>query len=175
VWFRHAGFGPAEEYRAVLECPVRFQSERSGIVFEDAALDAPRAGSDPRLAGFLQAHAEVLLAKLPDDATFAEQVRAALVAELREGEPDVAKVARRLGTSARSLQRRLQEEGASFRAVVDDARLELSRVYLGEKNLSIADIAYLLGYSDPAAFTRAFKRWTGRSPRAGEPSARAPA
>jgi AraC-like DNA-binding protein len=166
VWFRHAGFGPPEEYRAVLGCPVRFERERSGIVFADAVLDAPRVESDPELAGFLQAHAEVLLAKLPDGATFVEQVRAALVTELREGEPDVAKVARRLATSARSLQRRLQQEGSSFRAVVDDARLDLARVYLGEKNLSIADISYLLGYSDPAAFTRAFKRWTGRSPRA---------
>jgi AraC-like DNA-binding protein len=168
VWFPHAPLGPLEEYRRVLQCDVQFESARSGVVVDDALLDAPRAGSDPRLANLLQAHADILLARVPAEATFAQQVRGAVATELREGEPDIAKVARRLATSARSLQRRLQEEGASFRAMVDATRLELADVYLGEKHLSIADIAYLLGYSEPPAFIRAYKRWTGRTPTAGD-------
>ncbi|MET0595868.1 MAG: AraC family transcriptional regulator ligand-binding domain-containing protein [Polyangiaceae bacterium] len=164
VWLPHAPLGPLEEYRRVLQCDVRFESPRSGVVIDDAILDAPREGSDPRLANLLQAHADTLLARVPAEATFAQQVRGAVVAELREGEPDIAKVARRLATSARSLQRRLQEEGSSFRGMVDATRHELADVYLGEKHLSIADIAYLLGYSEPPAFIRAYKRWTGRTP-----------
>lgn len=164
VWLPHAPLGPASEYRRVLHCDVRFESERCGVVVDDALLDAPRAGSDPGLANLLQAHADILLARVPAEATFAEQVRGAVVAELREGEPDITKVARRLATSSRSLQRRLHEERSSFRAMVDATRHELANVYLGEKNLSIADIAYLLGYSEPPAFIRAYKRWTGRTP-----------
>jgi AraC-like DNA-binding protein len=83
---------------------------------------------------------------------------------LREGEPGISSVAEALATSERSLQRRLQAEGSSFRDVVDEARHKLALPYLGDPNLSLTDVAYLLGYSEGAAFTRAFKRWTGLAP-----------
>jgi len=70
-------------------------------------------------------------------------------------------VAEALATSERSLQRRLQAEGSSFRDVMDEARHKLAVAYLGDSNLSLTDVAYLLGYSEGAACTRAFKRWTG--------------
>jgi AraC-like DNA-binding protein len=167
AWLSHAPFGPAEEYRRVLGCETRFNQPRSGVLFDDTLLDAPGARSDPKLESLLQAHADVLLARAPADASLAQQVRGAIIAELRAGEPDVERIARRLATSARSLQRRLQEEGTSFRAVVDATRLELAELYLGDDNLSIADVSYLLGYSEAPAFIRAFKRWTGRTPSAG--------
>ena len=69
-----------------------------------------------------------------------------------------------MATSERSLQRKLQAEGVSFRDVVDEARHKLAVVYLGDQNLSLTDVACLLGYSEAAAFTRAFKRWTGQAP-----------
>jgi AraC-like DNA-binding protein len=86
------------------------------------------------------------------------------VGAIAQGEPEVAAVARALATSDRSLQRRLQEEGTSFRGVVDDARRELAVGYLGDRRMTVAEVAYLLGYSEASAFVRAFKRWTGKTP-----------
>jgi AraC-like DNA-binding protein len=87
-----------------------------------------------------------------------------VVQRLREGEPGMASVAEALATSERSLQRKLQTEGVSFRDVVDEARHKLALLYLGDQSLSMLDVACLLGYSEAAAFTRAFKRWTGSAP-----------
>ena len=102
-----------------------------------------------------------MLAETPATATFRERVRRAVVERLREGEPSIAGVAQALATSERSLQRKLQAEGVSFRDVVDEARHKLAVVYLGDRTLSLTDVACLLGYSEAAAFTRAYKRWTG--------------
>ncbi|HWO08502.1 MAG TPA: helix-turn-helix transcriptional regulator, partial [Polyangiaceae bacterium] len=76
-----------------------------------------------------------------------------------------ALIARRLGLGERTLQRRLRDEGTSFAALLDEARAELARSYLGDSKLAIFEVAYLLGYSEPSAFNRAFRRWTGKSPR----------
>jgi AraC-like DNA-binding protein len=73
--------------------------------------------------------------------------------------------ARRLGLSARTLQRRLAGEGASFEQLVDAVRSELAARYLEDRRLSLNDVAFLLGYSDVGAFHRAHKRWTGKTPR----------
>jgi AraC-like DNA-binding protein len=74
------------------------------------------------------------------------------------------RVARDLGTSRRTLQRRLADAGASYQGLLDETRREAAERYLTESSLSIAEVAYLLGYSEPSAFHRAFKRWFGRSP-----------
>jgi AraC-like DNA-binding protein len=91
-------------------------------------------------------------------------VRQQLVERLRDGEPEQGAVARPLGLSERTLQRRLRDEGTTFGALVDDVRLELARMYLGDPELAIFEVAFLLGYSEPSAFNRAFRRWTGASP-----------
>jgi AraC-like DNA-binding protein len=164
VWFSHAPLGPSEEYQQVLGCPVRFERETTGLRFDEAALDSPGSRHDPQLFRLLESHAERLLAETPATTTFRQRVRRIVIRRLREGEPDIVGVAQALSTSERSLQRRLQAEGVSFRDVVDDARHELARLYLGDKTLTVTDVACLLGYSEAAAFTRAFKRWTGRTP-----------
>ena len=82
---------------------------------------------------------------------------------LRDDEGHVDRVAKRLGLTARSLQRRLKDEGSSFNGVREQVRKDLSRRYLDD-NLSIAEISFLLGFSEPSAFFRAFKRWTGQTP-----------
>ena len=92
------------------------------------------------------------------------QARRVVLGAIAQGEPEVAAVARSLATSERSLQRRLQEEGTSFREVVDDARKQLAVGYLGDRRLAVSEVAYLLGYSEAGAFVRAFKRWTGKTP-----------
>ena len=164
AWFVHAPLGPAAEYEQVLGCPVRFERERSGLRFDDEALEAPARSHDPNLFRLLESHAMRVLAETPTAVTFRERVRNAVVQRLRDGEPGIANIAEALALSERSLQRKLQTEGVSFRDVVDEARHKLALVYLGDQSLSMTDVACLLGYAEGAAFTRAFKRWTGHAP-----------
>jgi AraC-like DNA-binding protein len=164
VWLTHAAQGPLDDYRQILGCPVHFQRERMALRYDDEALQAPALRHDPHLFAILESHAERVLAELPAASTFRDRVRRAVMQQLREGEPGIASVAAGLATSDRSLQRKLQAEGVSFRDVVDEARHKLAVVYLGDQSLSLTDVACLLGYSEAAAFTRAFKRWTGRAP-----------
>jgi AraC-like DNA-binding protein len=92
------------------------------------------------------------------------RVRAAIQQELiTTHHPNIEGVARALGTSPRTLQRRLLEEGTSFRDVVEEVRAELARRYLGER-VALHDVAFRLGYAEVSAFLRAFKRWTGMTP-----------
>lgn len=164
VWFTHAPLGPAEDYQQVLGCPARFERDRIGMRFDDDDLATPARRPDPQLFRLLESHAERVLAETPATASFRGRVRRAVVQRLREGEPGIGAIAEELATSERSLQRRLQAEGVSFRDVVDEARHKLALVYLGDPSLSLGDVACLLGYSEGAAFTRAFKRWTGQAP-----------
>jgi AraC-like DNA-binding protein len=90
-------------------------------------------------------------------------VRRVLRSALSNADPQLSATAKRLGLTARSLQRRLQDEGTSFQALRDETRRALADRYLTE-GLSLAEISFLLGFSEPSAFFRAFKRWTGRTP-----------
>lgn len=164
AWFSHAPLGPLADYQKVLGCLVRFEQDRTGLRFDDEDLEAPARRHDPQLFRLLESHAARVLAETPATASFRERVRNAVVERLRDGEPGIAAIAEALATSERSLQRRLQTEGVSFRDVVDEARHKLATQYLGDETLSMTDVACLLGYSEAAAFTRAFKRWTGLAP-----------
>jgi AraC-like DNA-binding protein len=163
VEFAHRTTGNLASYRAWFDAPVRFGAERTQIVFPSAALDASLVSADPKLLAILMRAANEVAAKKPADATLASQVARIVGEALRNDESDVDRVAKRLGMTSRSLQRRLKDEGTSFNAVREDVRKELSRRYLAD-NLSIAEISFLLGFSEPSAFFRAFKRWTGTTP-----------
>lgn len=155
-----------EEYRRVFGCPLRFDAERTALCFPREALGRPMASSDPRLHAVLERAAADVLARLQPAVGVAAQVRRVLSEELRGGTPTLEHVARRLAMGARTLNRRLQLEGTSFQQQLADLRHELARCYLADRRLSIAEVGYLLGFSEPSAFHRAFKRWTGQSPQA---------
>jgi AraC-like DNA-binding protein len=93
-----------------------------------------------------------------------DRVRATIRRELAGGDPSLDQVARELGTSRRSLQRRLADENLTYAQVLDDVRSTMARAYLAQRELSIAEVGYLLGFSEQSSFTRAFRRWTGVSP-----------
>ncbi|WP_427891356.1 AraC family transcriptional regulator ligand-binding domain-containing protein [Kribbella sp. GL6] len=113
------------------------------------------------------------LADLQASATVAERVRAALVETLPAGDPSITAVTNQLGTTARTLQRQLSQEGTSFQAVLAGTRENLARHYLAGGNLRTSEIAFLLGYNDTNSFYRAFKTWTGATPEAIRATARA--
>lgn len=165
VCFEHPKPRVISEHRRIFQAPVHFGSARTELVFKAALLELRLPKADPALAALLQRSAQALLGPEGDCDTFAAQVRHVLSIMSGSHDLQVSSVARKLGTSARTLQRRLQEEGASFHALVSEVRSTRAQKYLREDQLAICEIAYLLGFSQPSAFHRAFQRWTGMTPR----------
>ena len=155
--------GDPVPYRAWFDAPVTFGAEHTQLAFPAAALASPLASSDPALLQILTRAAEELKKQAPAPTTLAAQVSRVLADSLRSDEASVGQIAKRLGMTERSLQRRLKDEHTSFNAVREDVRKQLARRYLDDK-LAIAEISFLLGFSEPSAFFRAFKRWTGMTP-----------
>ena len=123
-------------------------------------------GSDPALFAVLDTHARMLLEKLPNPAEIVSQVREALEAELRGGDPHLESIAGRLAMSPRTLQRRLRDEGLVFNDVLDAMRFRAARTYLARPDVAGSEVAYLLGFAEQSSFNRAFKRWSGQTPTA---------
>ena len=163
VELAHVAPGDVAPYRAWFDAPVVFGADTTQLVMPATALDASLVSSDPALLAILSRAADELARKTPTDPLLTAQVKRVLHEALRSDDAHVDVVAKRLGVTARSLQRRLADEGTSFQAVREEVRRELARRYLTE-GLPIADISFLLGFSEPSAFFRAFKRWTGETP-----------
>ena len=134
------------------------------LVLPRALLDRPLVSPNEGLFAYLERHAEALQARVAGSASLASRVRELLSARIRQGEPEQAAIAQALAMSERTLQRRLQDEGVTFAVLLDDVRADLGRMYLADPKLAIFEVAFLLGYSEPSAFNRAFRRWTGTSP-----------
>ena len=170
VGFHHPPPGNSSEHERIFRAPVRFNWPVNELVFDRSYLELPLAGGDPGLADVLDRHAERLLAELPKPEWLADRVRGLLGERLKGGHPlpeevSLETVSRQLGLTGRTLQRRLKEEGASFQGLVDELRREAAMSDLKSPGAAISEIAYRLGFSDPSAFHRAFKRWTGTTPK----------
>ena len=163
VCFTHEP-GDVAEYAEVLGCAIRVNASWSGWTLSKAAMSLPLRRRDPILRRWLERQAADILARLPASGDLRDEVRHALTSQLTAGDLRIDVVARRLATTPRTLQRRLSRAGTSFAAMCDDARREAAQTYLADTTLSIAEVTYLLGYSEPTAFHRAFKRWLGTTP-----------
>lgn len=159
----HRSAGDPATYRAWFDAPVTFGAPINQLVFPAAALDATLVSSDPALLSILTRTADALQKDKPADPSLEAQVARVLREALRANEGHVEIVAKRVGMTPRSLQRRLKDENTSFNAVREQVRRDLTQRYLAD-NLSISEISFLLGFSEPSAFFRAFKRWTGMTP-----------
>lgn len=166
---------PARDYARAFGAPARLRASRNAAVYSRAAWEAPIPSREALLNQTLRRHARLLLdrRRAGDRDTIAGRVHARLLASSRVGLAPVGEVAAHLAMSARSLQRRLRDEGTSFEAIGRDVLASLAEAYLGDRGLSVSETAYLLGFSEPSAFSRAFRRWTGVTPRAFRRRARA--
>jgi AraC-like DNA-binding protein len=164
VRFPHPAPDNTSEHRRLFGCSVRFGHDRGELVFSRDLLDMPFLSADPNLQAILEAQVVTMLQKLPKGEAVTDAVRRHLAGELCDGEPTLEQIAPRLHMSARTLHRRLEDEGTSFRQLLADVRRELAARHLSERRLAIGEIAFLLGFSEPSAFHRAFKRWTGHAP-----------
>ncbi len=164
IRFPHAAQDAASEINRLAGCPVVFDSERCEMILSLSALELPIPGYDPNLRAHLMEYGNRLRAEAqPALSDLRTQVEAILVANLPGRIVQADEVAANLGMSRRTFARRLCTQGISYRNVLDELRCDLACSYL-RGDLSIAEIAFFLDYADQAAFSTAFKRWTGHSP-----------
>lgn len=162
----HPRPGHAAEYDRILRAPVKFVATRNAYLFDTRYLEHPIALQPRYVFGVLSEHAQGLMNELEKSKTTRGRVEARLLPALHTGTANIDTIARTLGMSRQTLYRRLKEEGATFEEVLEALRHRMALHYLQGRNVSVNETAYLVGFSDPAAFSRAFKRWTGKSPKA---------
>jgi AraC-like DNA-binding protein len=153
------------EFERVLGCPIEAGAAWNGVSISRDVWMLPLRRRDPVLRRVLENQARGVVDRLSASGTAAAEVMRLLDAEVAAGaDTRIDRVARRLATSPRTLQRRLAAEGLSFQKVLDNWRRDAAQRHLARSALSIGEIAYLLGFSEPAPFHRAFKRWYGVTP-----------
>lgn len=164
VEFRH---GRPEEARTIerrFGCPVRYGQDRIALFLKRKLLDHAVEAADDELLKILKRHCRQIIGTRPRTKGLAFEVRELIIALLPNGQPMIDDVARDLGMSSRTLRRRMADQGLIYKEIVEDVRHKLARRYLSDKRINLKQVAYLLGYSDRAAFNHAFRRWTGSSP-----------
>ena len=156
--------GSLAEHEQVFGCPVKAGREANQFVLARRAWELANQVASAELLRTLEEHADRLLATLRGGEVVETAVARHLMVELRGGDPSLETIAKRMGMSPRTLQRRLQLEQSSFNDILDRTRKHFASCYLQERGLQLTEIAYLLGFSEQSAFTRAFQRWYGVSP-----------
>jgi AraC-like DNA-binding protein len=158
--------GAYSELAEAFGCDVEFSADGDELAWQNAARNLPVVSADHHLNKLLIKYCEEALARRPSShGSFRASIENEIVPLLPHGRARTSEIATRLGVSQRTLTRRLAAEGATFSAVLENLRGDLARRYLAEEELSISQIAWLLGYREVSAFTHAFKRWAGQTPR----------
>jgi AraC-like DNA-binding protein len=165
VWFEHDRPACHREYARVFGGVEHFGQGATSIAFDRGLVDRPQLHQHPELFSMLRGEAERKLERVTQGLGLADRLRQYLIARPAANIPDMATAARELGMSDRSLRRRLAIEGTSYRQLVQET-LEMSAGHmLRAPHRSIQETAVALGFADAAAFHRAFKRWTGMTPK----------
>lgn len=154
------------EYDRIFQVPIQFSSEMNAIRFGEELLSVRVAAPNQYVSRLVQRQAETLLKHLDDSSPTRAHVENLLLLTMHTGETSIDVVARKLGLSRQTLFRKLRDEGVTFERVLDELRHRMALEYLTVEKMSVNETAYLVGFSHAAAFSRAFKRWTGSSPRA---------
>jgi len=151
-------------HRQYFGCPIQLGAPGDALVLKSVDLKSPFAGYNPEMLSLLTPVLASALEELRADGSTGEQVKTVLKRNLAIGRAELSYVARDLGVSERTLQRRITGEGTTFRSLLSQARRDLGRQLLFARDRSINEVAYLLGYQDANAFHRAFRKWEGVSP-----------
>jgi len=162
--FTHAAPAYRAEYERIFRAPVAFAQKWNALRVDEAVV-THRVAILPRFAfAPLIDRADALMQKLEAQKTTRGEVERLLVAILHTGEANIDTIAEKLGASRQTLWRNLKSEGVTFEQVLDELRCKMALDYLAARKVSVYETAFLVGFSDPAAFSRAFKRWTGMTP-----------
>lgn len=156
--------GPNHDYDAFFQCPVHYGAKRNALILHSADLDRPFPNHNRELLEILTPALTAALSDVRMASGVGDQVKLVLKRRLASGRPDLGEVASDLGMSERTLQRRIGQAGASFRALLAEARRELGRDLLANPELDVYEVACLLGFQDTSSFYRAFRDWEGMTP-----------
>ena len=168
---RFAGQAPAgkarvAKYQQLFGCPVYYGQLRDEFVFDSRYLSFPLVHNERTLKEFLKAapYPLMVMSSSRDDGSLVARVRAMIGHDFSQGLPSFERITAALNMSAPTLRRRLKKEGTNFQQLKDECRRDASMAYLGNSALSINAVAALMGFTDPSAFHRCFKKWTGTTP-----------
>jgi AraC-like DNA-binding protein len=162
---KHSLVSGRARYEELFDAPVVFAAKRNELVFDAAALDEPVRAPDPELGRILERYAALEMSRIPVVTDLPSRIAQLLRHELEAGRAvDLPAMAVQLEMSPRRLQRRLSERATSFSKLLDDARRELAPTLLAEPDANVEQVGFRLGYSEPTAFIRAFRKWYGTTP-----------
>ncbi len=164
VELKHLRKTDLDEFRKYFGTQVVFGAGRYAMTLDQSLLAAPCRSADPRLFRIVKSHCDELLKRSRQTRDFREEVECLVGSLLPTGTATISHVASTLGLSERTLSRRLTEQGSNFREIVEEQRRRAAFQYLNDPTIRPTQVAYLLGYSEPSAFSHAFRRWTGQSP-----------
>jgi AraC-like DNA-binding protein len=164
VRFRKTRPADVSEFQGFFRGRLEFDADEASLVFGREDLDRPVVAADETLSGYLDRLADEVLESIDSSVTFKQRVRRAIWFDLSGGKPSLRSVAKQLGVSPRTLQRRMEEDGTSFAVELDALRHEMAMRLLQDHTLAVYEVAFLLGYSEPSTFYRAFRRWKRLSP-----------
>jgi AraC-like DNA-binding protein len=164
VQIKHAAPANTAYHEEYFGCPVRFEAELDALLISPDALAQPNILGDEGISRYLVSHLDRELSEVATEPALMVEAKDAIAQALSEGTPKMADIARSLGYSARSFHRRLSEHGLSFQTLAEDTRRELAEGLLRDERHSLAEIAFLTGFAEQSSFTRAFKRWVGKTP-----------
>lgn len=166
VHLSHAAPKDIAPYREFFGVEPKFNAKLYELVYAPRLRDEPIATFNSKLRNYFDEECKKLAAAFADSSSVVAQVRRALMAAMNGGDTTIEATAKTLGMSSRSLQRHLADEGARYNDLLADVRTEFAKRYLARGTISVTEVAYLLGFTEPPAFFKAFKRWTGMTPRA---------
>jgi AraC-like DNA-binding protein len=165
IHFSHAQPADTNEHKRIFGCPLVFGASQNALVLQATDLDRPVVLANAQLLDTLETHAQEMLARLYPPDTWADQVVHQINQSFTQGEkPTLEMVAGALAISPRQLQNKLKAEQVTYQALLDEVRQELALKYLRDRQITICEIAFLLGFSEQSAFNHAFKRWLDMTP-----------
>jgi AraC-like DNA-binding protein len=164
VQFAHEAPGQISEHQRIFCSPVLFGYSTNNFVLEREFLECQVPSADQRLYRIIKRYLEQILEEMPQEDGMLASVRRAIAESIRDAEPSLSRIAKRMAMSPRTLQRQLREHGMKFKNLADDTRRRFALSYLRDRKNTLTQVAFLLGYSEASAFNRAFKRWTGLTP-----------
>lgn len=165
VYFEHPRPLDAEQHEAAFGAPACFSQPANALVFRPDVLKQPMPRRDPKMMAMMRACLEALGSKADDFEPLTDRVRMAVRTRLPDGWPSLEAISEDLRLSPAGIQRELARIGLTYKGLVQAVRRELALSYLRQRHLPLSEIAFLLGYSELSAFSRAMRRWTGRSPK----------
>jgi AraC-like DNA-binding protein len=162
--FRWSGPRDRRPFERFFEGPVRFGAKQDVLMLHSDVMKLPLVESTPELGALFEAYAAALVRRMMPQSSLVERVREEIAEGLLTGSAKEEAVAQRLAVTVRTMHRRLDAAGTSFRKIRDELLRERAEGLLREHRVPIAEVSYLLGYGEPSNFRRAFRRWTGLTP-----------